>query len=139
MKGKIFHWLGIIACITIIISCFLPWTYHADVSKTFTGFFSEKSIYGKPGKFIIFFAVIILVFMLLPRIWAKRTNLFMAAFLLSYAVKTYTLYSSCYNAYCPDKKTGLFIMLISSIVIMLAAVFPHMKIPTQENKLNSNI
>ena len=25
----------------------MPWTYHADLRKYFTGFFSEKDVYGK--------------------------------------------------------------------------------------------
>ena len=41
------RWIGLAACITLIIACFLPWTYYADIQKTFTGFFSEKNMYGK--------------------------------------------------------------------------------------------
>jgi hypothetical protein len=128
MKRKIIYGLGIFACIVLMISCFLPWTFHADVGKDFTGFFSEKEKYGKPGKFIIYFTVIILAFMILPKLWAKRANLFFGAILLSYAVKNYILYTSCYMAYCPEKKAGIFLMLFSSVIIMIAAVFPNMQI-----------
>jgi hypothetical protein len=128
MKRKIIYGLGIFACIVLIISCFLPWTFHADVGKDFTGFFSEKEKYGKPGKFIIYFAVIILAFMILPKLWAKRANLFFGAMLVAYAVKNYILYTSCYMAYCPEKKAGIFLMLFSSVIIMIAAVFPNMQI-----------
>lgn len=134
MNAKILSWFGMAACVVLIISCFLPWTYYADsnivneAERTFTGFFSYQYKYGRPGKFFVLFAVVILVLMILPKIWAKRTNLFLSAFTLAYAFKSYILFTSCYNAYCPEKRAGIFIMLFSTVVIMIACVFPNMKI-----------
>jgi hypothetical protein len=134
MSVKILSYLGMIACVVLIISCFLPWAYYADsniateAERTFTGFFSYQYKYGRPGKFFVFFAVVILLFMNLPKVWAKRTNLFLSAFTLAYAIKSYILFTSCYNAYCPEKRVGIFIMIFSTVVIMLASVFPNMKI-----------
>ena len=108
---KIIHCLGIAAAILLIVSCFMPWGYYADVKESFTGFYSFKNEYGKPGMFLTILSVVTLVFMLLPRIWAKRANLFITALGVGYAIKTYVLYSSCYNAYCPEKKAGIFISL----------------------------
>ncbi|MBI3883590.1 MAG: hypothetical protein HY305_05080 [Sphingobacteriales bacterium] len=79
MAVKILHWIGITACITLILSCFLPWVYYADINKTFTGFFSEQNLYGRPGRFLVIIAVLVFICMLLPKIWAKRTNLFLSA------------------------------------------------------------
>jgi hypothetical protein len=136
---RIIYWLGIAACIILIIACFLPWTYHGDVGKNFTGFFSEKNAYGRPGRYLIFFTVIILSLMLLPKIWAKRTNIFMGAVIVSYAVKTYILYTSCYMAYCPEKKAGVFLMLFSSVVIFIATIFPNMKLPAQKKEAPASL
>jgi hypothetical protein len=141
MNVKILSWIGIAACIVLVISCFMPWTYYADskivseAERTFTGFFSYQYKYGKPGKFLVFFAAVILVFMILPRVWAKRTNLFLSAFTLAYAIKTYILFTSCYNAYCPEKKAGIFIMLASTAIILVACIFPNMKIEGNKNKV----
>jgi hypothetical protein len=129
MKEKLIYRMGLIAGVALIVSCFLPWTYHADVAKNFTGFFSEGGNYGKPGRFLIFFTAVILVFMILPKIWAKRTNLFLGAILVAYAIKNYILYTSCYMAYCPEKKPGIYIMLISAVIILVAVAFPNMKLP----------
>jgi len=140
MNAKMLSWIGIAACISLIISCFLPWAYYADnhiaseTQRTFTGFFSYEYRYGRPGKFLVFFGVLILILMLLPRIWAKRTNLFLSAFTFAYAIRTYILFTSCYNAYCPEKRAGIFIMLFSTVLILLAAVFPNMKIEPTEKK-----
>ena len=140
MSAKILSWVGMAACITLIIACFLPWTYYADsnianeTERTFNGFFSYQYKYGLPGRFLVFFGLTILILMIVQRVWAKRINLFLSAFTLAYAIKSYILFTSCYNAYCPEKKTGIFIMLFSTVVIMIAAVFPNMKIAGSNNR-----
>ena len=131
--SSIAHRLGLLACISLIASCFLPWTYYADVHipgalRTFTGFITYHNQYGRPGKLLTLIAVITFAFMLLPKIWAKRANLFIAALGVGYAIKTYILYTSCYNAYCPEKKAGIFIMMASVSIILIAAAFPDIKL-----------
>ena len=66
--------------------------------------------------------------MLLPKIWAKRSNLFICAVGVGYAIKSYVLFTSCYNAYCPEKKIGIYLMLISTIIMLVASAFPHLKL-----------
>ncbi len=133
-KTTVIFWLGLVAAAVLIAACFMPWTYHADVQKDFTGFFSEKNRYGRPGKFILIFTGIIVLFMLLPKIWAKRINLFLGAVLVAYTFKTYVLYTSCYMAYCPQKKLGIYLILISSIIIFIVTAFPNMKLPVPQEK-----
>ncbi len=125
--------IGVIAGISLIVICFLPWTYHADVGKDFTGFFSEKNAYGKPGNAFILFTIIFLMLTLISKVWAKRTNLFITAIIVAYAIKTYILYTSCYNAYCPEKRPGIYFVLICSIIMLTAAVFPYMKIAKRDD------
>jgi hypothetical protein len=128
MFVKFLNWLGMAACVTLIISCFLPWTFHADVNEYFTGFYSHDNHYGKPGKFLVFFAVLILVFMILPKEWAKRANLFLSAFAFAYAISKFIAFGSCYNNYCPQKLFGLYLMLGSTVVMLIASAFPNLKI-----------
>ncbi|HEX2683168.1 MAG TPA: hypothetical protein VHL77_04520 [Ferruginibacter sp.] len=128
MFVRLLNWAGIAACIILIISCFLPWTFHADLNQTFNGFYSYDNHYGKPGKFLALFGALILVFMILPKLWAKRANLFISALTVAYAIKTYILFGSCYNNYCPQKLFGLYLMLASSVIILAAAVFPNMRV-----------
>ncbi len=133
-KTAIIFWLGLVAAAVLVAACFMPWTYHADVQKDFTGFFSAKDKYGKPGKFILIFTGIIVLFMLLPKLWAKRINLFLGAVLVAYAFRTYVLYTSCYMAYCPEKKAGIYLMLCASVVVFIATFFPNMKLPAAQEK-----
>ena len=138
--SAILHRIGLLACILLVISCFLPWMYYADphiateAQKTFTGFITYQNQYGKPGILLTLIAIMVFVFMLLQKIWAKRANLFITALGVGYAIKTYVLFASCYNAYCPEKKAGIFLMLVSMAVLLIAAVFPDFKLE-QEKKV----
>ncbi|MEP6615687.1 MAG: hypothetical protein ABJA57_03875 [Ginsengibacter sp.] len=120
--------LGITTCILLIVSCFLPWTYHADINKNFTGFFSEKNIYGRPGKFLVFFALASIFLILVQKVWAKRSHLFLSALTFGYAIRTFILFTSCYNTYCPDKKAGIWLMVASCFLILIASLFPKIKL-----------
>ncbi len=112
----------------------MPWVYYADLNKSFTGFFSEQNMYGKPGIFFTFIAAASIFLIYLDKIWAKRTCIFLSALNLGYLIKTYILFTSCYNAYCPEKKTGLFLVIISSIALMIVSIFPDMKISAEKNE-----
>ncbi len=135
---KYSKWIGIISALVLIIACFMPWTFHADVNKTFTGFFSEQDMYGKPGKFLVIFSVLSILLLLVNKVWAKRTFIFLAAIIISYAFKTYVLYTSCYNAYCPEKKPGIYLVLIASVILLIVAVFPGEHTKTSKDHLESN-
>ncbi|MEO9021420.1 MAG: hypothetical protein ABI237_05535 [Ginsengibacter sp.] len=130
---KYYKQIGILACLLLIVSSFLPFAYYPDLHQSFTGFYSEKNIYGKPGKVFIFFAVISVILIYVDKIWAKRTNIFIAAFNIGYLVKTYILFTSCYNAICPEKKYGLYLLIAGSALLMLTALLPDMKLKPEED------
>lgn len=132
MFVRYLHWIGIAACVTLIVSCFLPWVYYADIKQTFNGFYSYDNHYGKPGIFLSLFAALILVFMLLPKVWAKRTNLFIAALTVAYGIKTFILFSSCYNNYCPQKLFSLYLMVACTVVMLVASGFPNLKLTNKK-------
>ena len=76
---KYSQWLGIGAALLVIAACFMPWAFFPDLQKDFTGFFSEQNRYGRPGKVLVAFSVLQIVFFLIPKIWAKRANIFLGA------------------------------------------------------------
>jgi hypothetical protein len=131
---KYSQWIGIIAAVILVIACFMPWTYHPDLQKNFTGFFSENRIYGKPGNVFIFFAVISVALFLFPRVWAKRANLLFCAMIVAYAIRSFIMFSGCYRGICPEKKAGLWLMLAASALMMIMALLPDTKMP--EKKAN---
>lgn len=125
---KYSQWIGIGALIILVSSCFLPWTYHPDLQKTFTGFFSENNLYGKPGKVFIALSSLALVFFLLNKVWAKRLNFFVCAVILAYAFRTFILFSGCYRGICPEKKGGLWLMIAAAMLSLVMAMIPDMKV-----------
>lgn len=126
LNMKYYKVWGLFACALVVVSCFLPWTFYPDLGKSFTGFFSEDNIYGKPGKVFIFLVAISAVLILIQRVWAKRVLLFVAAINLAFLIKTYVLYTSCYSALCPVKQYGLYLLIVGTILLMLASVLPDM-------------
>lgn len=125
---KYSQWIGVLASIVLIISCFMPWAFYPDLNKDFTGFFSEQNVYGKPGKFFTFFSCIAILFYLLPKVWAKRVNFLITAIIVAFAVRCFILFTSCYNVYCPQKKAGIWIMLSSAIIMLAMSFLPSMEI-----------
>ena len=78
--------------------------------------------------FFIFFAVGSILLIYIDKIWAKRTHIFLAALNIGYLIKTYILFTSCYNAYCPEKKFGLYLLILSSVMLMIVSIFPDTEV-----------
>lgn len=131
---KFYKFWALLACTGLIVSSFLPWTYYPDLDKVFTGFFSEQNLYGRPGKVFIFFGVISLAFVMIDRVWAKRFNLLFAALNLAYLIKTYILFTNCYSGICPEKLYGIYILIISSILLLVTALLPDLKVDSEPGK-----
>ncbi len=125
---KYYKILGLLTCIVLAGSCFLPWAYYPDLHKSFTGFFSEKNIYGKPGIFFTFFASASLALIFINKIWAKRTVIFFAAFNLGYLIKTYVTFTNCYAGYCPKIQYGLYLLILGAVGLMVISLLPDMKL-----------
>ncbi|HTI10999.1 MAG TPA: hypothetical protein VL832_20655 [Puia sp.] len=122
------QWIGIAAALLLIGACFLPWAYFPDLQKDFTGFFSEKNTYGRPGKVFVFLSVLAILFFLIPKVWAKRANIFVGALTIAFGIKCFLLFTACYKGICPDKKLGIFLVLIASAIMTLAAILPDIKL-----------
>ncbi|MEY2596047.1 MAG: hypothetical protein RI965_1319 [Bacteroidota bacterium] len=121
-------WISLFAFILLLAACFMPWAYYADVDKHFTGFFSEKNIYGKPAKLLLVFAGYTSISSFFKHLWFKRSSLLVGGLNVAYAIKNFLLFGSCYRGYCPEKEIGLYLMLISSVVIFVMSFLPEGRI-----------
>ncbi|MEX0635764.1 MAG: hypothetical protein WD135_03280, partial [Ferruginibacter sp.] len=79
-------------------------------------------------------SVISLLLILTPKLWAKRTHWFIAGIMVAYAIKTYILFTSCYNAYCPEKKAGIFLLVFLSLSMFAISLFPDVNLSQTEQK-----
>jgi hypothetical protein len=129
---KLATYFGIVAALLLIACCFIPWAYYPDLQQNFTGFYSKGNHYGKPGKVFIFLSVVSLAFFLIPTLWAKRANQFIAVLLFSYALKTYLLFAACYMGTCPEIKTGLYGILFFPLVVLICSLLSRAPLKAEE-------
>src|ERR1051326_8515928 len=120
--------IGIIAVLAVVGICYLPWTYIPSIHTTVTGLDSGSASFGKPGLLSIILSAINLIFFAIPKIWAKRVNVFVAAINFAWAIRNYLLLTTCQAGECPEKKTGLYLLLITSLIILLMTFLPKIKI-----------
>lgn len=120
--------IGIIACIALTGICFLPWSFIASQQITVTGFHAAGTSFGKPGLFNTIMCAIMVILFVVPAVWAKRTNVFVAALNLAWSFRNYLLLSACMMGECPEKKPALYILLFLSVTIQLMAFLPKIKL-----------
>ena len=129
MLNKILHYTGIVACLALIAACFLPWVHYNNINETFTGFhvtkFSTGNYYGKAGITISAITLLIFTCMLIPKMGAKRLNLFLGALLLAYCIRTYIIFTSALFEGEVVKYIGIYLVLFLPFLIMVTAVFPN--------------
>lgn len=116
------NWVGLLASIVLIGSTFMDWTFYPDIQKYFTGFFTEKNYYGRPGILLCIiggFGVLAYAF---QKTWLSRVNLFMAGLGMAYAIKSYLLFTSSYDGYLPEKQAGIYLMVAAALINMLMAL-----------------
>ena len=131
MRTKIFRIAGALACVALIITCFIPWVHYNSVNLTFNGVnvipFDTGNYYGKAGYPIITLTVVIFLLMFVNRIWAKRLNLFLNALLIAYTIRTYIIFTSALFVNEVDKKAGIYLVLILPVIMMVGCLSAEVK------------
>lgn len=129
-------WIGLLAVVALVVSCFFPWVFIESKNITVTGIDASGTSFGKPGYFHFLMAAIYLGFYFTPRIWAKRSNLLVASLNIAWALRNYFIISACSGGECPEKKTALYLILITSLLMLIATLFSPVKL--RENKEQSS-
>jgi hypothetical protein len=129
-------WIGLLVAAVLILSCFMPWVVIESKDITVSGIDATGTNFGKPGYVNLLMTGLFLFFHLVPRVWAKRANLLVTAINLGWAVRNYFVISLCQAGDCPDKQTGIFLMVSSSFLMLISALFPDMELP--DNKVNKS-
>jgi hypothetical protein len=122
------QWIGIAAALLLVAASFMPWAYFPDLGKEFTGFFSEQNRYGRPGQFLTFFSAVMIVLFLIPKVWAKRTNIVMTAITTAFTIRCFLLYTACYRGICPEKRIGIFLVLLAAGIAIVASLLPDLPV-----------
>lgn len=124
---RIFKWTGAAAAIILIIACFYPWVFIESKSLIIRGTDAVAIQLGKPAYFHFILLFLYLVFNFLPKVWAKRVNLIVVALNMGWALRNYYLISTCQGGECPVKQTAIYLLIPLSILVLLSALFPDMK------------
>lgn len=127
-------WVGIAGAVLLILSCFLTWVVIPSKNILVTGVDASGTYFGKPGYFSLLMTFFFLLFTLIPRIWAKRTNLLVTALNLAWAARNYFIISACRAGECPEKHSGIYLMLLASLAMLVSSLFPDMKLPQTKNR-----
>ncbi|MFZ5978497.1 MULTISPECIES: hypothetical protein [Hydrotalea] len=124
--------IGIIAAILMVAVCFMPWIYIPSLQLTISGVHgtvNEQFTFGKQILAQSFFSVLLIAFFALPKVWAKRTNLFVGFINMAWAIKNFTLFSLCREGECPEVKPGLYITVGLAVIVLLMTLLPRLKLP----------
>jgi len=116
--------IGVITALAIVATCFMPWVFIPPIQLMVTGLNAGTTHLGKPGLVNIFMSVISIILFILPSISAKRINLFVGVFNLAWAIRNYFIVTLCQMGDCPEKKIGIYLLVILSIVLLLMTFFP---------------
>lgn len=127
-------WAGVAAAILLIASCFTPWVIIESKNITISGIDATGTSYGRPGYFHLLMSFFFLLISFIPRVWAKRSNLLVVAMNFAWAVRNYFVITACEGGVCPVKKTGIYLVVLASVLMLVAALFPDMKLPEQKKK-----
>lgn len=127
-------WIGLAAAALLILSCFTPWVFIESRNITVSGMESTGTNFGKPGYVHFVLTAFFLFCSFVPRVWAKRLNLMVTALNLGWAIRNFFLISACMGGECPVRKTGLYGVMLASLILLIAALFPDIKLPPEKRK-----
>lgn len=112
----------------LIASVFFPWVVIQSKNIIISGMQSAGTTYGKPGVLTLFFAGMVAVFSLVPRIWAHRICMVCSAFNTGWALRNFIVLSTCQGGECPQRQTAFYVYLFSSILLLIAVLVQKMKL-----------
>ncbi|MDP4265194.1 MAG: hypothetical protein Q8941_21890 [Bacteroidota bacterium] len=125
---RVIKWLGILAALALIIACFMPWVTIPSKNITVSGIDATGTNFGKPGYFHFAALSFFLLFTFLPKIWAKRSNLIVTALNFAWALRNYFIITMCRGGECPEKKIAIYLIVATSLIMLVSSLFPDFKI-----------
>ena len=125
-------WVGLVAVILLVVSCFLPWVSIISKNIVVSGIDSTGTNFGKPGYTHFVLSVFFIIFHFIPKLWAKRTNLLVVALNIAWAIRNYFIISMCREGECPEKQIGLWLVMFASVLMLIAALFPDVQLKDEK-------
>jgi hypothetical protein len=127
-------WIGLAAAVLLTVSCFTPWIFIESKNIIISGVDATGTNYGKPGYFHFVLAAVFLLCTFMPRVWAKRLNLMVTALNLGWCLRNFFILATCSGGECPIRQTGIWLALVASVLMLVSALFPDMRVPEKKNQ-----
>ena len=125
--------LGVMTVIILAGVCYMPWSFIPAKNILVTGLNAPGTMFGKPGLMHFVLGAVLILFFIIPKIWAKRINVFIAAINFAWSIRNYILLSTCFMGDCPKIKIGLYIANLFCIIILIMTFLPDLKL-IEKNK-----
>jgi hypothetical protein len=125
-------WVGILAAMIVIGSCFFPWVIIDSKNIIITGIDASGTNFGKPGYFNFLLCAVYVLLALIPKVWASRTNLFFSTLNLAWSFRNFILLARCEGGECPSRQPALVIILVASLLMLVALLFTPLSTKTHE-------
>ncbi len=120
-------WLAIGSGIVLILACFMPWVTIDSKNIVISGVDATGTSFGKPGYMHFLLAAISIILLLIQKTLAVRIAIFLTAFNAAWSVRNFIVISACYGGICPEKQAGLYLIVASSMVMMIGNLFTGFK------------
>ncbi len=126
--------IGIAAAALLVYACTLTWISVPAHNIRISGFHSEGNTqFGRPGMLHVYFSAFAVILFLIPRLWAKRVNVFFCAINMAWALANfYRIGVICRSGDCPEKEAGLYLTLAASVLMFIMSVLPKLEIKSRE-------
>ncbi len=118
---------GVALALVLIAVSFIPWVHIASIDATITGMHTTGTNFGKPAFMNIFFSVIAIALFLVPKLWAKRVNLFICALNMAWAIRNFFVVTTCFGGECPAKKAGIYLLLVLAGGMLVMCTLPKLQ------------
>ncbi|MBI3719664.1 MAG: hypothetical protein HY252_13865 [Sphingobacteriales bacterium] len=126
------NWLGSIFSIVLIIACFNPWIFIVSQNISFTGMNKALTAFGRPGLLHIVLASAAIICFLIPKVWAKRANIFVCAVNLGWSIRNLIIITACSYGECPERKPWIIIAIAASVLMLIMSFLPDIEVPNED-------
>ena len=120
--------IGILLSLLLIYCTTQPLVIIDSKHWVITGWETGARSFGQPGKFLVYFAILNCLLFALPYIFAKRTNIVVAALVLAWSIRNYLILATCYMGECPQKQWALYACIASSAGILIMTFLPKINV-----------
>lgn len=132
------QWIALASAIVLVVACFMPWVHISSAGITVSGVETAGTRFGKPAYIHFILTGIVVLFTFINALWAKRFNLLFAALNFAWALRNFVVITKCEAGECPEKQTGLYLVLIAAFALLVSTFFPNMKIASPAEEVNKD-